>query len=120
MKLSFLPLFLLGVVFSFQTVLADGTTASAAPSSDSTNSAATTTGGTRAERLKGFLAKLDLTDAQKTQIKQIRATTTERKERRREIWAVLTPEQRTKLKALRAEHKTGAQAGVDPSNPDDI
>ena len=49
-----------------------------------------------------------LTDAQKDRIKQIRATVTDRKERRQQIMAVLTPDQKAKLKELIQEHRNEA------------
>jgi Spy/CpxP family protein refolding chaperone len=50
-----------------------------------------------------LMDQLDLTDAQKQQIAQLRQTITDHKERHQAILKVLTPEQRTKLKELRAE-----------------
>jgi Spy/CpxP family protein refolding chaperone len=55
----------------------------------------------------GLLRQLDLTEAQRQQIKQIRQSTTDRKERRQAILQVLTPEQRAKLSVLRAQRRAG-------------
>lgn len=53
---------------------------------------------------KGPFRRLNLTDAQKAQIKQIHEST------RTKIEAVLTPEQKTKLEAAKAEMKARHQA----------
>jgi len=45
-----------------------------------------------------FFEQLGLSDAQKIQIKQIRQSTPKGKERRQEILALLTPEQKAQLK----------------------
>jgi Spy/CpxP family protein refolding chaperone len=70
----------------------------------------------RMEKFKAALAKLNLTDAQKTQIQQIRATVTDRRERRQQIMAVLTPDQKAQLKQIFLEHRpqgTNANAAGD-------
>jgi Spy/CpxP family protein refolding chaperone len=87
-----------------------------AQTSGSTNapSATAPTGGDgngqRAEKMKAALEQLNLSDAQKQQIQQIRAKTQAGKERRQQIMAVLTPDQKQKLismlQASRAEHST--------------
>ena len=86
-----------------------------APADGSTNGAAGEQ-GQRGERWKAALAQLNLSDAQKAQIKQIRATVTDRKERRQQVLAVLTPEQKAQLKTLWQEHRaqtgTGQAAGT--------
>jgi Spy/CpxP family protein refolding chaperone len=100
MKISFLPLFLIGAALTaipLQSVLADDT---AAP--DQTAPADGSGGGGHCH--KGHFKGLDLTDAQKAQIKQIRATVTDEKERHQQIWAVFTPEQQAKLKAMHHHH----------------
>jgi Spy/CpxP family protein refolding chaperone len=55
-----------------------------------------------------FLQQLSLSEAQKAQIEQIRKNTPQGKERREQIMAVLTPEQRSQLKlniaAWKANH----------------
>jgi Spy/CpxP family protein refolding chaperone len=79
-----------------------------APSDGSTNGAAGEQ-GQRGERWKAALAQLNLSDAQKEQIKQIRATVTDRKERRQQVLAVLTADQKAQLKALWQARR--AQAG---------
>ena len=56
--------------------------------------------GQKFGRFKAALAQLDLTDGQKAQIKQIRATVTDRKERHQDVLAVLTTEQKAKLREL--------------------
>ena len=108
MKTSFLPLFLVGATLTIASArigLAD-TAAPATANGPATNEAQ----GGRLERLKAALAELNLTDAQKAQIKQIRATVTDRRERRQQIMAVLTPEQKAKLIQMRQEHKNGGGA----------
>jgi Spy/CpxP family protein refolding chaperone len=47
--------------------------------------------------------ELDLTDAQKQRIAELRQSLTDRRERREAVLNVLTPEQRTRLKELRGE-----------------
>ena len=68
---------------------------------------ATPTGNTNQQR-PHFIQQLGLSDAQKAQIKQIRQNTPKGKERREQIMAVLTPEQRAQLKqdiaAWKAQH----------------
>jgi Spy/CpxP family protein refolding chaperone len=87
-----------------------------AQSSGSTNAASATAPsedggkGQRAEKLKAALEQLDLTDAQKQQIKQIRANTDPGKERRQQIMAVLTPDQKQKLISMLQEYRA-QQAG---------
>ncbi len=46
--------------------------------------------------------QLDLTDAQKQEIAQVRQTVADHKARHQAILKILTPEQRTRLKELRA------------------
>ena len=69
--------------------------------------------------MKEMLAQLDLTDTQKGQIKQIRATVTDRKERRQQIMAVLTQDQKAKLiqmfQQYRSEHEAANGGTVTPS-----
>ena len=74
--------------------------------------AATSPQGERGEKLKEAIDQLDLTDAQKQQIKTIRANTSPGKERRQQIMAVLTPEQKEKLKAMIQQHMSERQAGA--------
>jgi Spy/CpxP family protein refolding chaperone len=105
MKTPFLCL--LFAVASLVTVSADSTTtttpATAAPSA---------TQQQRAEKFKAALEKLNLTDAQKDQIKQIRASVTDRRERRQQIMAVLTPDQKEKLKEMIKERWEATQSGA--------
>jgi Spy/CpxP family protein refolding chaperone len=58
-----------------------------------------------------FFQELNLTDAQKQQIKAIRKSGVDKKEKRQEIMAVLTPEQKAQLKELRKEWKASKEAG---------
>jgi Spy/CpxP family protein refolding chaperone len=115
MKSFFLCLFLVGSVLttaSLRMAVADDATAPATGSTNASSGTAPAEGqGERFEKLKAALAQLDLSDAQKEQIKQIRATVTDRKERRQEIFAVLTPEQRTKLWQMIQEHRNQTQGG---------
>ncbi|HEV3272248.1 MAG TPA: hypothetical protein VGZ93_08725 [Candidatus Methylacidiphilales bacterium] len=110
MKISLLSLFLAGAALTaipLQRVSADDGTTSGQTASpgDSTNSAGNGAQGQRLERFKHVLAQLDLTDAQKAQIRQIRASVTDRKERHRDIRAVLTPEQKVKFRELLREYR---------------
>ena len=83
-----------------------------AQSSGSTNAASATAPsedggkGQRAEKMKAALEQLDLSDAQKQQIQQIRANTQPGKERRQQIMAVLTPDQKQKLISMLQEYRT--------------
>jgi Spy/CpxP family protein refolding chaperone len=54
--------------------------------------------GTTGQQHPHLMQQLGLSDAQKAQIKQIRQSTPKGKERRQEIMAVLTPEQKAQLK----------------------
>jgi Spy/CpxP family protein refolding chaperone len=91
----------------------DGTTSNpaAAPSGPS-NSAGAGDQSQRIERFKAAIEQLNLTDAQKDQIKQIRASVTDRKERREQIMNVLTPDQKAKLRDMIMAHRNNAQAGA--------
>ena len=108
MKTSILFLLLAGTVIFSPALLAQDATSSGSTANLSAGAAATTVGnGQRGEKWKQAFAQLDLTEAQKTQIKQIRASTSPGKERRQQIMAVLTPAQKEKLvsmiKASRAD-----------------
>jgi Spy/CpxP family protein refolding chaperone len=84
---------------------------------DDTSTTAPTTGadgttgtqGEKGERWRAAFAQLSLTDEQKTRIQQIRASVTDRKERRQQIMGVLTPDQKTKLKELIRQSRSNAQ-----------
>jgi Spy/CpxP family protein refolding chaperone len=65
----------------------------------------------RMEKMKAALAQLDLTEAQKAQIKQLFDTMPAGKERRQAIVAVLTPDQKAKLKSMFAERRSEMQDG---------
>ncbi len=81
-----------------------------AGSTNAPASAAPAGGGERAGKWKAVFEQLDLSEAQKEQIKQIRASTQPGKERRQQIMAVLSPEQKQKLVSLLQEYRAG-QAG---------
>jgi Spy/CpxP family protein refolding chaperone len=59
---------------------------------DATNSTSAT-----GQQRRELIQQLDLSDAQKAQIKQIRQSTPKGKERREAIMAILTPEQKAQL-----------------------
>ena len=61
----------------------------------------------RMEAVKEAFDQLGLTDAQKAQIKQIRASTQPGKERREQIMAVLTPDQKSKLMEMIQQYMAG-------------
>jgi Spy/CpxP family protein refolding chaperone len=105
MKISLLSLALVFTLMSAPVVFAQSTNAPAAtaPSNNAGN-------GQRAKKIKAALDQLDLTDSQKQQIQQIRANTQPGKERRQQIMAVLTPDQKQKLISMLQEYRTG-QAG---------
>jgi len=122
MKASLFPLLLAGAALTVtppQMARADdGTTPGPAASSSSTTNSvgAAQANGTRTQRLERFkeaFAQLGLTDAQKDQIKQIRASVTDRKERREQIVNVLTADQKAKLHELIRQHRDGSPAGAD-------
>jgi Spy/CpxP family protein refolding chaperone len=95
MKTSFLCIALVafGLVAPVAgTLMADDTAAAPATGSSTQEQ--------RIQELKAALDQLNLTDAQKAQIKQIRATVSDKKERRQQIMAVLTPDQKAKLREL--------------------
>ena len=107
MKKSLLPLSLVfAIVFS----------PLFAQTSSSTNAPAATTpsggggNGQRAEKMKAALEQLNLSDAQKQQIQQIRASTQPGKERRQQIMAVLTPDQKQKLISMLQQYRAGQAA----------
>ena len=111
-SLSILALALLGTPMPAQTAdddLGDSTSGAAADTSGSNTG---TSGSAPAHRHR-LLAQLGLTEQQRAQIKQIIQNTTDRKERRQEIKAILTPEQKMKLRELirarRAQQPTTAQ-----------
>ena len=92
-------------------------TGASALQAQDTNSAATPPASDAPKPMRarpaGFdmIAKqLDLTDDQKAQIKHIRWTVTDREDRRKQILAVLTPEQKAKLKQMIREHRNGGEA----------
>ena len=119
MKISFLPLVFMGAVLlatSPQRVLG-GDLAAPAPATPTDGAAPSTGDGQgHAGRFRGALKSLDLSEQQKGQIKQIISSTTDKKERRHQIWAVLTPEQQAKLKALRQQHKDGTGTASAPTD----
>jgi Spy/CpxP family protein refolding chaperone len=69
--------------------------------------------GERADKWRVAFEQLDLTDAQKAQIKQIRASVPKSKERRQQIMAVLTPDQKAKLRQMFQAHRGENQSGGD-------
>jgi Spy/CpxP family protein refolding chaperone len=111
MKHPFLLLLFGGLITLAPVLRADDATTTA-PASGTAISSGTATDGqqeARREKLKEAFAQLDLTDAQKAQIKQIRAATPAGKERRQQIMAVLTPDQKAKLIAMLKERRDGDQ-----------
>ena len=101
-----------------QMTMADDTSTSGqtAPAGGSTTAggsgAATGSQGQKLERLKEAMAALDLTEAQKEQIKQIRSSTTPGQDRGQQILAVLTPEQKAKLREMIMAHRDAGQGGA--------
>jgi Spy/CpxP family protein refolding chaperone len=86
-----------------QTSASTNAPSATAPSGDESN-------GQRGEKLKALLEQLDLSDAQKQQIQQIRANTQPGKERRQQIMTVLTPDQKQKLISMLQKYRA-EQAG---------
>jgi len=129
MKISLVLLSLVGVAFiafSLHSAWGDNTanagqtpSSSGAPNYGGPGTASGGPGaapGTQSDRIRGALAELNLTDAQRAQIMQIRATVTDRKERRQQVLALLTPDQRARLHELRAERRNGRHAAGAPSS----
>ena len=118
MKTSRIVLFLVGfalIVLPARVALADD---AATPAAGSTTAPATSKGD-KGERLKAALAQLNLSDDQKAKIKDIFTNVTNRKERRQQIAAVLTPDQKEKLKTMikeRREEKNGGETTTPPAN----
>jgi Spy/CpxP family protein refolding chaperone len=101
------------VIIAAPVLLAQDSTGTTSPLSASPSPGAADASGAngqRGEKFREAFAQLGLTDAQKAQIKQIRASTQPGKERREQIMAVLTPEQKQKLVSLFKEYRSG-QAG---------
>jgi len=105
MKNSFLWL-VLGCSMTLAPLLFAADTGTAADTS-------TTTPNSEGEH-KGFwkqaIEQLNLSEAQKQQIQQIRAKTQPGKDRRQQIMAVLTPDQKQQLIALLKEHHASQAA----------
>jgi Spy/CpxP family protein refolding chaperone len=89
----------------------------APPPAPSASARATDSSGNDADNpsigahLRGLLSQLDLTDAQRLQIAQIRQTMTDRQQRHEAILNILTPDQRTRFEQLRAQ-----RAGTPPTS----
>jgi Spy/CpxP family protein refolding chaperone len=118
MKTSLFCLFLAGSALaaaSLQMARADDATTpdqTAGASNGASGTTPTAEQMQRFERFKAALEALNLTDDQKAKIKQIRATVTDRKERRHEIIAILTPDQKAKLWQMIKEHREENQGGT--------
>ena len=104
------PLLCAAFALAFSTAVLAQTTTNTPPANCANNGE-----GARYEKLKAALEQLDLTDAQKAQIKQIRETVTDKKDRRRQIFAVLTPDQKQKLLQMIQEHREASQSGASSS-----
>lgn len=81
---------------------------SGASSPDNSAGSGDTSGGgngQRGEKWREAFAKLDLTDAQKEQVRQIRSSTSPGRERRQQIMAVLTPAQKEQLVAMIRQYR---------------
>jgi len=89
----------------------DMTSGPSEPATGSTSGTGTGAQGERGARWKAVFAQLDLTEAQKAQIKQIRANFPAGKERRQQIMAVLTPDQKAKLAQMLQQYRGEKQAG---------
>jgi Spy/CpxP family protein refolding chaperone len=93
--------------------LADDATSSG-QTSDGTNTSTNT--GQKRELMREAFAQLDLTTDQRLEIRHIRQTVTDPTERHKEIVAVLTPEQKEKLKAFFQQHRNSAGTGGTETN----
>ena len=92
-----------------------------APPSQSVPSDGTNTGtdaSQRREHIKEAFAQLNLTDEQKQQIRHIRQTVTDKVQRQQEVMAVLTPEQRQKLRQLFQQYRSN-YGGASAANTGD-
>jgi Spy/CpxP family protein refolding chaperone len=102
MKRSFLPLVLLGVTMIL--FAAPGRAQEANPPAGASTVTSTTPPATPPagkEKHHGhLLAQLNLTDAQKAKIKQIKKSGTDKKQRKQEVMALLTPAQQQQLRQL--------------------
>ncbi len=106
MKKPILSLFFAGAaVLATYSVYADDTGTTTPPSNNTTGDAPEQDGEHHGHFWREAFEQLDLTDAQKAQIKQIRDDTQPGRERRQQIMAVLTSEQRDKLKQLIEQHR---------------
>jgi Spy/CpxP family protein refolding chaperone len=65
----------------------------------------------RMQRMKAIFAQLNLTDDQKQQIREIRQTVTDPAQRHQEVMAVLTPDQKEKLKELFQQNRNNNGGG---------
>jgi Spy/CpxP family protein refolding chaperone len=80
--------------------LAQTTNSEPAATTPLVGAGSTATTDDRREKLKEALAQLNLTENQQAMIRNIRASTSPGKERREQIIAVLTPDQKEKLKQM--------------------
>jgi len=87
-------------LLSSPALFAQDATVPASPSGPPSGAGETPAGGGQGGKWREAFEKLNLTDAKKSQIKQIRASTTPGKERRQQIMAVLTPAQKEQLLAM--------------------
>jgi len=89
----------------------DSTSPSQTTPSDGTNTGVDAS--QRRERIKEAFAQLNLTDEQKQQIKQIRQTVSDKTQRRQQIMAVLTLDQKQKLRQFFQQYRNngGGAAG---------
>ncbi len=123
MKAPLLSLFLAGATlsaFPLQIARADDSGTQAASNGSSTDlsggddttaaQGGAATGGEKRGKWREAFAQLGLSDAQKEQIKQIRASTSPGRERRQQIMGVLTPDQKEKLRQLIQNYR--AQQGT--------
>jgi Spy/CpxP family protein refolding chaperone len=113
MKTSLLSVLIVGatlVVLPARSLMADApaTSTPAAPSTTPAAPSDSEAQGQRMERFRQAMAQLDLSDAQKAQIKHIRSSVADKQERRQQIMAVLTPDQKAKLVAMIQERRASA------------
>ena len=110
MKNSILFLSFALVIASAPVLFAQDTGSSTSPTATPADGNRTSGDGQHTGKWKAVFGQLDLTDAQKSQIKQIRANTQPGPDRRQQIMAVLTPDQKQKLISLLKEYQA-EQAG---------
>jgi Spy/CpxP family protein refolding chaperone len=96
----------------------DSTPPSQTAPSDGTNTG--TDASQRRQRFQEIIAQLNLMDEQKQQIRHIRQTVTDQTQRRQQIMAVLTPEQRQKLRQFFQQNRSNGGTTGEAADGSDL